>query len=176
MVRVSESRSLPKPPLDSLFLVGTLLKRGGTVVADQLTSIWVPAGIMFAFQIEMVRWRIDRETKIEATEQRTWLPLCDYLNLLSMAATAFLVFVLPIARLGVDQGAQAFALAQFGIGLTAILLIGYLTALIGHYRLFLGGSGPRPHLPLQELAPVTITVGIAGLYIWSAWSTLKPIL
>ena len=46
-------------------------------MADQLTNIWVPAGIIFACQIQMVRWRIDRETQMEAANERTWLPLCD---------------------------------------------------------------------------------------------------
>jgi hypothetical protein len=143
-------------------------------MADQLTSIWIPAGIIFAFQIEMVRWRIDRETKMEASDERVWLPLCDYLNLLSMATTAFVVFVFPIVFLDINDGASSLAFAKYGVGLTAILLIGYLAALTGHYRLFVGGRGPRPLVTAQEWVAVGVTVVVAVVYLSSVWGSVLP--
>ncbi len=143
-------------------------------MTDPLTTIWVPAGIIFAFQIQMVRWRIDREIAMEAESERVWLPLCDYLNLLSMATTAFVVFVLPIVFLKVNGGASSIAFAKYGVGLTAILLIGYLVALMAHYRLFVAGRGPRPPVTLQELVAVGITIFVALAYMFAVWGAVEP--
>ena len=144
-------------------------------MSDQLTQIWVPAGIIFAFQIQMVRWRIDREVSMEAQAERTWLPLCDYLNLVSMIVTAFFVFVGPILILDGDATASV-GLAKYGVGLTAIFLIGYLVSLLGHYRLLWGGAGSRPRVPVQELIAVTITVIVAAAYVCAVWGDVARFL
>ncbi len=136
-------------------------------MANEFTDLWIPAGIVFAFQIQMVRWRVDREASMENSEERTWLPLCDYLNLASMAATAYFVFVAPL--LLAESIPNAFEHATFGFGLSVILLIGYLVSLLGHYRLFFGGRGPRPYLPVQELVPLLTTIGSAASYAFVAW-------
>lgn len=129
----------------------------------QWSDIWVPAGIVFAFQIQMVRWRIDRELRMEAESERVWFPLCDWLNLLSMMVTAAFVFVLPMLGWPTTDG--ALVLARTGFGLSVVLLIGYLLALIGHYRLFFPRKGPRPLSTLQEWSAVIVTLIFAALYV-----------
>ena len=130
-----------------------------------LEQIWTVAGILLGFQVTAFAWRITREAEVGDTNDITWLPPADYLNLLSMVLTVAGVFVLPLLGIG------GIGIARLAFGLASILLVGYSFALAGHYELFDPNnerSLPRKYCPKQEQAVLMIVVVVVIAYIWVA--------
>jgi len=120
-------------------------------------TLWGAAGVLVGFQITALTLRISREISVGASGDLTWLPVADYLNLLSLSITLIGVFVLPV----LDVIGQTAASRLFG--LAALLLVGYALALAAHYEMY----NPRTarsmtYFPLQERVAVA-AVAVAGL-------------
>lgn len=131
-----------------------------------VTSTWTAAGVLLGFQFSTVQWRVNREREMEIkTAEFVWLPVCEWLNLLSMGCTAFGVFMLPSLNIvGHRFMSDAFAVS-------IVLLCGYPFAIIGHYKLYAPRrTETRVHFPLQEKLPVFTTVILSLLLI--AWRLL----
>ena len=129
-----------------------------------IPDIWTPAAFVFGAQITFMHWRIQRELSMEENDAVTWLPPCDYLNLLSMLCTVGLVFCVPILDLRLFN-VEPSVLALRAFGASAIFLVGYLFAVAGHYRLFIGGHGPRPWRTAQETAALIATLSAIAVYV-----------
>lgn len=128
-----------------------------------IQPIWTPGAFVLGAQIAFVSWRIQRELKLEG-EEVNWLPLSDWLNFASMICTVAFVFCIPIIGRPL-LGLAPDVLAARAFGASAILLVGYLASLAGHYRLFFGGRGPRPWLTGQEAICVLLTCGALAGYL-----------
>jgi hypothetical protein len=101
-----------------------------TPVIIQPRDIWTAAGVLLGFQVTSFIWRIDREVKMGAAGEQTWLVPSDFVNIISMIVTVVGVFVLPI--LGVANA----TFLKYALGLAALLFIGHAFARAGHYGLY----------------------------------------
>ena len=88
-------------------------------------DLLVATSVLVGFQVTLFIWRIDREV-----EQHSWLPPSDWLGALSMLCFVVGGLLLPIVGAVDIQTAKNF----FGLG--ALLTIGHLFGLVGHYELF----------------------------------------
>jgi hypothetical protein len=130
------------------------------VMDIQLASIWVATGVLLGFQVSFIRWRIEREVHVGGRGDLTWLPLADWVNLISMIVAAVGTFILPILKL-VDIN---FAINAFAVAL--ILFIGYPFALAGHYDMFNPNTKRSfKRYTFQEIIAIVIILILAIAYI-----------
>src|SRR5262249_48706104 len=81
--------------------------------------------------------------------RKTWLPLADVLNLLSLAITLIGVFIGP--ALGLAKVHVARIMSAWAV----LLLVGWPPAVVGHYELFGRGARRARRVTRQELVVVT---------------------
>lgn len=125
-----------------------------------LGTVWGAAGVLGGFQVAAFTLRINREIQVGSRTDRTWLPIADCLNMLSLAITLIGVFVLPV--LGLVGRATAARL----FGLATILLLGWAIALAGHYELYNPTTARSyDYFPLQERVATGAVVVVAATYI-----------
>jgi hypothetical protein len=127
---------------------------------------------LIALQFISFGWRLNREITVGDGKRKTWLPLPDYLNVLSLFAIISICVVIPLA------GGKCDRLAN------AALVVGY--ALIAfhpineasHYRLFSGkgrsvylskSDGDYPWITDQEIFSVILTFVVASIAWYVAW-------
>jgi hypothetical protein len=78
----------------------------------ELGTLWSAAGVIAGFQVAAFTWRITREVYMSDKGEPVWLPLADWLNLLSLAVTLLGVFVgTALDLVGPDGATLAFAWA-----------------------------------------------------------------
>src|SRR5208337_2744474 len=123
----------------------------------------VPA--LIALQFVAFGWRLNREITVGDKHRKTWLPLPDCLNLLSLVAVVTCCLVVPLAS-GVF-GKLAAAILSFGYSLIAFHPISEAA----HYRLFSKGgrsiylntpNGDYPWITDQEVVSVLVSVVLAS--------------
>jgi FlaA1/EpsC-like NDP-sugar epimerase len=128
-----------------------------------LAILWPAAGILVAFQTAVLTLRINREIDVSKQRDLTWLPLADWLNILSILATLLGVFAARVLSIeSSTMAAQLFAVA-------ALLLAGYPIALAGHYDLLNRRSTRSMQFcTLQEIVVISFA-GCASvdLLIWA---------
>ena len=59
-------------------------------------ELWSVAGVLVGFQVAALTLRVNREIDVGSSGDRTWLPVADCVNLLSLSVTLIGVFVLPV--------------------------------------------------------------------------------
>jgi len=126
----------------------------------ELANVWVAAGVLVGFQVTSFAWRVSREVKVGATDDLTWLPPADIVNLTSMVVAMLGVFVLPILGLvGMNFMEHCFALA-------VLLFVGYPFALAGHYGMYNNKTGRSySYFPFQEKVAVMVTTVLVITYL-----------
>ena len=125
-----------------------------------LGTVWAAAGVLAGLQITAFTLRITREVTVGGRGDKTWLPLADVLNLLSLLITMLGVFVAPI----VAVGGSTFPVKAFGA--SVILLAGYPFALAGHYDMYnIRTSRSMVYCPPQERAVLVIVIAVLGAYL-----------
>lgn len=134
----------------------------------QLTDVWTAAGVLLGFQVTSFAWRASREVQVGETDDITWLPPADMLNLLSMVVTVIGVFSVPI----IFGTTMSFVQSAFGLAL--LLFVGYPFALAGHYDMY-NNKTKRSYryFPLQEKVVVLIVTIIILGYLWFAFIMKK---
>jgi len=126
----------------------------------QLSDIWTVAGIIFGFQITWFSWRVSREIKMRSQGQLTWLPLADWVNIISMVLTAIGVFVLP--AIGVKNLETVKRIFAFSV----LLIVGHAFALVGHYQLFTKKKvESQYYYTFQEILVILIIIAITIVYV-----------
>ena len=95
------------------------------------STVWTAAGIVVAFAVNVIVFRIGREAKLRLETGVWWLPRADFVLLLALAVTLIGVFVLPVLGVGLP-------FARYALGLAFVLLAGYPFALAGHYEILRG--------------------------------------
>jgi hypothetical protein len=130
----------------------------------------VPA--LVALQFVAFGWRLNREITVGDNHRKTWLPLPDCLNLLSLVAIVVFCIIAPLAR------------GLFGKAATTILSIGYSLIMFhpiseaAHYRLFSKEGraiylrtpdGDYPWITEQEMVSVLLSVVVASVAGCTAW-------
>src|SRR4051794_23974564 len=94
-------------------------------------TVWTAAGIVVAFSVNAIVWRIGREASMRTGGGQWWMPRADFVLLASLAVTLIGVFVLPVL------GAE-LVFARHALGVAFVLLAGYPFALAGHYEILRG--------------------------------------
>jgi hypothetical protein len=124
-------------------------------------EVWTAAAVLMGFQLTAFIWRLNRETEVRKSGGKNWLPPADYLSLASMITIAFGVYAFPIA------GYQFSLSSQQMFGLSVILFVGYIFALLSHYNLLFRGPTvlPGKFCTIQEFITILATLVAAGLFI-----------
>ena len=125
-------------------------------------DLLVAISVLVGFQVTLFIWRIDREVE-KKPEQRSWLPPSDWLGGLSMLCFVVGGLLLPIIGVVDIQTAKKL----FGLG--ALLTIGHLFGLVGHYELFTIKVRTHAWFPRQERIVLSVFAMLTILYCWRAW-------
>ncbi len=120
---------------------------------------------LLAMQFVAFGWRINREIAVGDQGRRTWFPLSDILNILSMWAVTVFCLVRPIL-----QGREPNRLILAG---AFVLITFHPVALAAHYRLFtekgrhvyVERNEDFPYATGPEIAIVLLAVASVGL-LW----------
>lgn len=128
--------------------------------------------VLLGLQFAAFGWRINREIEVGDQNRRTWLPVSDYVNIVSLLLVVSLCIVCPLAT------------GEFSRVAKTALAIGYLLVafhpinVAAHYRLFskAGRSiylktpgGDYPYITDHEAISLAISLvvpTIAGLLVW----------
>jgi hypothetical protein len=126
-----------------------------------LDKIWTAAAVFLGFQINAFIWRLNREIGVEQFGGRNWLPPADYLSLASLLVIVVGVYAFPLAGIKLPlTPAEMF-------GLSVILFVGYVFALLSHYNLLFRGPTRLPGLfcTWQEFVTILFVLAAAAFYI-----------
>jgi hypothetical protein len=125
--------------------------------------------VLLTIQFGAFGWRINREIAVGDQNRRTWFPVPDVLNVVSMIIVLAMAVIAPLAQTTSTRGNFQFpssARAAFAAGI--VLLVFHPLAMVAHYGLlnrkgrcgFLkNGLDDYPYFPLQE----RVVVGLAIL-------------
>lgn len=105
------------------------LGRGGDMQAQNYSAI------LIAIQIAFLGWRINREIPLGDQGRRTWFPISDYLNVISMFLVVWFCIVGPL-----NSSGQADDTAKLVLSVGFALVVMHPINMIGHYR-FLTRNG-----------------------------------
>lgn len=134
-------------------------------MAIELKDLWTPVGLLLGFQMTILMWRIQQEEAVRAKGDIPWLIPSDYLSILGMLVFVVGTMLLPLAGVVCQKTAETF----FGLG--ALLFVGQLLGVAGHYQLFNLSSPSVPQwLPLQEKVVLFIVLVAGAVYLWLAFA------
>lgn len=88
----------------------------------------VPA--ILALQFVAFGWRISREIPVGDQGRKTWFPIPDVINIVSMLAVVVLCVVVPLRAASFGRPSRIALAAAF------VLIAFHPIELVGHYRLF----------------------------------------
>jgi drug/metabolite transporter (DMT)-like permease len=119
------------------------------------------ASIISAFGVPMLYFRIERELRMRKKEEIVWLPAADWL-LVGATLVSLLLVIVPLVTF------REVRLPTAASGAAAILVAGYVPAILGHYRIFFGQrrTGPRHNPEPSELFFVTAAL-IAAVCVFA---------
>jgi hypothetical protein len=126
--------------------------------------------VIWALQFAAFGWRINREISIEDQDRKTWLPLPDYINILSMLSLVSLGIIVPLATNSFPR------CSRIAVAVSCALLAFHPISMAGHYRLYskegrayyLNHDKDYPWLTAQEGVCVVISIVLAtvtGVYV-----------
>src|ERR1700681_255951 len=87
------------------------------------------AGILIALQIATTGWRIQREIPLGDEVRRTWFPVADYANVLSLISVVLCCVIFPVNDIASPR------LSKITLSIGFILMGMYPINVVGHYRL-----------------------------------------
>ena len=133
------------------------------MIDPELKDLWTPTGLLLGFQVTLFKWRLERESEVGDKGDIPWLVPSDYVSIVGMLAFLCGVLLLPMS------GLASTVVARTSFGLGALLFVGQVLGLAGHYQLF-NQSKTRKFVwfPTQEKAVVLLTVATGLLYLY--WS------
>jgi hypothetical protein len=119
--------------------------------------------ILIAMQIAALGWRINREVPLGDQGRRTWFPVSDYLNIISMGLVIYFCIIAPL-----NTGAKGEAYKNI-LSLGFILMGMHPINLIGHYR-FVSRYGRSiykdyPYITDHEWITLSLTAVIVVGYL-----------
>lgn len=126
------------------------------------TGVLVGVAVMIVtLGFSVLIYRIQRELKMHERGEIVWIATADWLMVVATAVSILFV-LLPVSIGDVSaQGRLPTSAAAFGLTLT----LGFVPAILAHYRLILGGSrqGPRTNPEPGEALVVAATLVTAIL-------------
>jgi len=127
---------------------------------------------LIALQFVSFGWRLNREITVGDGKRKTWLPLPDYLNVLSLLAIISICVVIPLA------GGKCDRLAKVALVAGYVLIAFHPINEAAHYRLFSGkgrsvylnkSGGDYPWITDQEISSVILTLIVVSIAGYAAW-------
>jgi hypothetical protein len=132
---------------------------------------------IFGAQLALFTLRINREIAVGDSGRRTWFPIPDVINIVSMLSVIAFCVVLPLAHQHFDKtSAVVFSMAS-------VLLAFHPLCMLGHYRLFTrqGRSiylkddhDDYPYYTGLEVFFIILAIACAataGRYVYMMWSS-----
>ena len=126
------------------------------------------ASIVVAYAVTVLIFRLQRELRMREQGERTWVALADWLPIV-----AFLIAVLFVALpvLAVDPALRG-PLPRAAAMLSLVLCLGWIPAILAHYRLLFGAhrTGPRRNPEPLEAVFVLASglMGLVGFFLFYA--------
>jgi hypothetical protein len=99
--------------------------------------------VLLTLQFAAFGWRINREITVGDHGRRTWFPVNDIVNVLSMVAVVIFCLVLPIAPVALGGAPSVEYLpksARVVFAAAAVLLLFHPLAMVAHYGLLNSGG------------------------------------
>lgn len=132
------------------------------------------ASVISAFGAAMLLFRIQRENDMREKDEPVWLPMADWLLVVATTLCLLLVIV-PVVSFADTRLPAAAA------GTAAILVAGYVPAIMAHYRivftregLFWGAEREGPRYNPEPAERILVwTIGTAAL-LFFLWRILPP--
>ena len=126
---------------------------------DSETTVRLIAPLL-ALQFASFGWRINREITVGDQRRRTWLPLPDYINVISMLMVVTFAIIAPLIHHKME------AAEGIVIGVAYVFLAFHPITMAAHYRLWskAGRSiypGDYPWITGQELASAAVSICFA---------------
>lgn len=118
------------------------------------------ASIVTAAGVAMLFFRVQREQDMKRRGERDWIPVADLL-LLGATFTAILVVLLPILLFDSDFLGRRVPTA--GCTAALVALVGYVPALLAHYRLMFGSAGREGDRDNPERPEGEIVIGMTAV-------------
>lgn len=131
----------------------------------------------FGAQLALFTLRINREIAVGDSGRKTWFPIPDVINILSMLTVIAFCVVLPLAHKQFDRNsAVVFSVA-------AVLLAFHPLCMLGHYRLFTqkgrsiyleSGKKDFPYYTGLEVFFIILAIACAtaaGRHVYMMWSS-----
>ena len=84
---------------------------------------------LLATQLAFCGWRINREINVREKAKKTWIPVCDALNIINMIFTASICIVAPLITGEFVHFSEAY------VGFAIILVVCHPINVMGHYGL-----------------------------------------
>src|SRR5258708_39254179 len=122
------------------------------------------ASVIAAFSAAMLFFRIQRENDMRQRGEVVWLPVADWL-LVAGTVLCLLLVIVPVVTFANRTLPSAAA------GAPALLVAGYIPAIMAHYRIVFGSqrTGPRDNPEPAEGAIALVTsVAAVAFFIWRA--------
>ena len=132
-------------------------------------------GILIAMQIATLGWRINREIPLGDAGRRTWFPVADYCNVISLISVVLFCVLPPLNKI------NDLRFSNIALSVGFILMGMYPINLIGHYRFAsrLGRSiykSDYPYIADHEWVTLSLTGVLLLIYLAYAfgWLSLLP--
>lgn len=123
------------------------------------------AGIVIAFGVAVLVFRLRRELEMADKGERAWVAFSDWLVIIAMGVASLFV-ILPLLA---GDSASSARLPRAAAALSVVLALGWVPSILAHYRLILGPSrtGPRHNPEPGELLVVflSVLVGVAAFLV-----------
>jgi hypothetical protein len=136
--------------------------------------------IILGLQFAAFGWRLNREIAVGDAGRRTWFPIPDVINILSMLSVVAFCVVLPLMSDYVNNTYRVILAVAF------VLMAFHPLCLMGHYRLFTrygrwiylvpdgGKEGSRkeqdfPYCTRPEIVLVLLDLCVASAVAWFAY-------
>ena len=131
-------------------------------------------GVLLVLQLAAFGWRINREIPVGDEGRRTWLPIPDYVNLLSFLLAVALCVVRPLVADDFDRVSKTM------LGIGYILMGLHPINVANHYRLLFSRrgrsiylNGPRGDYPLvtdHEALSLIVSAIVTALGGWCVYN------
>jgi hypothetical protein len=120
------------------------------------------ASIITTGGVTMLFFRVQREQEMKRRGEPNWIPVADWL-LLGAAVTAIVLVLMPL--LLSDSEFFGRRVPTAGCAAALVALVGYVPALLAHYRLAFGTAGRthargNPEAPEGEIVVGTTAVAV----------------
>lgn len=123
----------------------------------QLTPL---TGMILALQFAAFGWRVNREIAVGDELRRTWFPLPDIANVISLLGLIGLCIVLPLSD------GHFSPLSKRMLAFASTLIAFHPLTMAAHYGLFrqerpTGKNGDFLYAPSEEIVSLCVSIGLA---------------